>query len=321
MGAGGPGPYREAVARLASWVTHPTVADDTMSPNSHPDPHATAVRPAGPDEGLTRLGRRPALGDYLRETWRRRDYALHVPLNEIRVQNRNTMMGSAWLVLTPLLSVGVYFVAFGLILRADRGVDSYLSFLTVGVFTFFLTQRCVGHGAKSIVSNIGLIRAIQFPRILLPVSEVIGQAISYLPVMAVMLIVALADGADPRWSWLALPGLVALQLMFSLGIALVAARLNYAVRDLENTLPFMFRLLFYLSGVLYSVERLVASPVLRDLFALNPMYSYVTVTRWAVLGVNLPHWTLVSIVAWSIVMPVFGLAVFRLAENDYGRAS
>lgn len=292
-----------------------------MSSNDATPAPATAVRPVEPEEGLTRLGQRPPLADYLRETWRRRDYAWHVPLNEIRVQNRNTLLGNLWLVMTPLLQVGVYFVAFGLIVRADRGVEDYLAFLTVGVFTFHLTQRCVGHGARSIVSNIGLIRAIQFPRILLPISSIIGQAISYLPVLLVMFLITLASGSLPRWSWLVVPFVAALQLLFSLGVGLIAARLNYAVRDLENTLPFMFRLLFYLSGVLYSVERLVGDQLLRDLFALNPMYSYVTTMRWAVLGIDPSRFTTLSIVCWAAVTPVVGLIVFRRAETDFGRAS
>lgn len=294
-----------------------TGSDASPPPDAPPCP----VAPVTPAEGLTRLGNRPALGDYLRESWRRRDYAWHVPLNEIRVQNRNTLLGNVWLVLTPLLSVAVYFIAFGLILRADRGVDEYLTFLTIGVFTFHLTQRCVGHGARSIVSNIGLIRAIQFPRILLPVSNVVGQAISYVPVLMVMFVVALADGTGVRWSWFAVPGIVGLQLIFGLGLALLAARLNYAVRDLENTLPFMFRLLFYLSGVLYSVERLVDDQILVDLFALNPMYSFVTVMRWAVLGVDPTNYTVVSMLGWTAITPLAGLAVFRRGEAQYGRAS
>lgn len=291
------------------------------SEGSGPQPGEGRVRPGAADEGLIRLGGRPSMRAYLAETWRRRDYVWHVPLNEVRSQHRNAILGSSWLLLTPLLQVGVYYVAFSLIVRADRGIDNYLAFLTVGVFTFHLTQRCAGHGARSIVSNIGLIRAIQFPRILLPLSTVMGQALSYIPVVLVMLVITVLGGGEVDPKWLFVPEIVFAQLLFSLGVALIAARLNYAVRDLENTLPFMFRLLFYLSGVIYSVQRLVGDELLRNLFALNPMYSYVTVTRWAVLDIDLPPYTLTSALVWAALAPVLGLVVFRHAEGQYGRAS
>ena len=84
-------------------------------------------------DGLFPIGRPTPLGIYLRDLWARRDYIVRVPLNDLRSQNAHTLLGGAWLVLNPLLQVGVYFLVFGVIMPIDRGVDSYLVFLTLGV--------------------------------------------------------------------------------------------------------------------------------------------------------------------------------------------
>ncbi|HJP24935.1 MAG TPA: hypothetical protein QGG16_06380, partial [Acidimicrobiales bacterium] len=109
-------------------------------------------------DGLFPIGRPTPLGVYLRDLWARRDYIVQVPLNDLRSQNAHTLLGGAWLVLNPLLQVGVYFLVFGVIMPIDRGVDSYLVFLTLGVFAFHYSQRIISDGARSMVSSMGLIR-------------------------------------------------------------------------------------------------------------------------------------------------------------------
>jgi teichoic acid transport system permease protein len=270
-------------------------------------------------DGLFPIGRPTPLGVYLRDLWARRDYIVQVPLNDLRSQNAHTLLGGAWLVLNPLLQVGVYFLVFGVIMPIDRGVDSYLVFLTLGVFAFHYSQRIISDGARSMVSSMGLIRTLRFPRATLPLSNSVGQAVAFGPVFAVMLVVVVAHGNAPTARWLLLPVLFALQSMFSLGASFAAARFNHLYRDLENLLPFVFRLLFYVSGVLYSVDHYVDDAFLRGLFALNPMYVYVTAWRWVMVGGPATVVEATAAVAWALVALVAGFAVFRAGEQTYGR--
>ena len=258
------------------------------------------------------------LGTYLRELWRRRDYIIHVPLNELRVQNANTLLGNVWLVMNPLLQVGVYFIVFGLLLKTDRGVDNFLPFLTTGVMTFSYSQRVILSGAKSIPSSIGLIRTLRFPRAVLPLSSSIAQTLAFGPVFAVMITVMLASGVYPTWRWLFLLPVFVLQALFSLGGSFLVARMNHHYGDVENSLPFLFRLTFYMSGVLYSVEAFVSSKSVLALFALNPMYCIVSAWRWAVMGIHIEPEVVLSLVIWSFGLLVVGFLVFRSAEADYG---
>lgn len=267
------------------------------------------------------MGRKWPLGRYLNETWRRRDFAIAMPLGELRAQNMDTVLGNIWHVMNPILLVAVYFIIFGLLLKVDRGVNNFLPFLTIGVFSFHYSQKTMIAGAKSISSNEGLLRSFQFPRVLLPASTVIGQSLAFLPAVGIMLLIALATGEPLRPSWLILLPVFALQALFNLGGTFVVARMADRFRDLQNVLPFIFRLLFYLSGVLYLVEEVLASyPTLLATFNFNPFYVFLTLARGPLMDeMSIAPVQWVSAVAWTAALLTVGFWYFRAGEHQYGR--
>lgn len=283
-------------------------------------PAAAPVDQGAPGHGLTRLGETPPLGRYLRAVWGRREFAIAVPLAEFRSQNANTSLGQAWHLLNPLLLIGTYWLIFGVVLNTSRGVDNFIAFLTVGVFTFRYSQKCAVDGASSISRNVGLMRSIAFPRAVLPISAVLGETLSFLPSLAVMLFVALVTGEALQWSWLLLPVLFASQFVFNLGLAFSAARLTDRFADVENLLPYAFRLLFYGSGVLYSVEQRVTDPVARMVFTLNPFHAYVSLARDLIMEGRVDGVDVVVALSWTLVLLLGGFLFFRRAEHRYGRA-
>ncbi len=273
------------------------------------------------NDGLFPIGRVDPIAEYAREIWRRRDFIVQVPLNELRVQNANTILGNLWLVLNPLLQVGVYFVVFGLIVDVSRGVDDYLVFLTIGVFVFHSSQRVILSGAGAVGKNLGLIRAMRFPRAILPLGTVVSGVISFGPALLVMLTVTIAYGYLPTWRWLVLIPVFVLQVLFNLGGSFFMARLNHVYADLENTMPYLFRLLFYMSGVLYSVDRFIENETARVLFALNPMYCFLSIWRWALMGLPLRPEVVGGALIAGLIAPVAGFFFFRAGEATYGRAN
>ena len=271
------------------------------------------------DEALVRLGTNQPLEDYFLSVWARREYMLSVPVADFRAQNLDTVLGNFWHVVNPLLQVGVYFLVFGVILKTDRGLDNFLTFLAVGVFTYHFTQRSTTKGARAIVSNDGLIRSIAFPRVILPVAAVLGEGLAYLPAMVVMLLVAVATGVWPNPFWGMLLAVLFLQVLLNFGLAFIAARATAMFRDFEQVLPFIFRIVFYLSGVLYSVEDRVSNPQVRRLFNLNPVYAITTLARDAVFGELGPGVLWASASGWAVVLFVAGFFFFKEGEKDYGR--
>jgi teichoic acid transport system permease protein len=281
----------------------------------------TTVAAAGPGrDDLIDVSARVPLRTYLRELSDRREYIFRVPLDDLRAENYDTVLGNIWHLLNPTLLVGVYYLVFGVILGTDRGVDNFLTFLAAGVFTYQFIQRSGIQGSKSITSNEGLIRSLRFPRAILPISTVLGEALSYLPALTILYVVALATGVSPHPAWLLIPLLILpAQFVFNLGLAFLTARLSDAVRDVENLLPFIFRITFYLSGILYSVEERVESAELRHLFTFNPVYCYATLVRGSIFHEAVNPALVLSAAGWTVALFVVGFVLFRSAEHTYGR--
>lgn len=272
-----------------------------------------------PYPGLERVDRKHSVGAYLQDLWSRRDFMVVVPRANLRAKNMDTVLGNLWHILNPVLMIGVYFLIFGVILDTSRGVDNFLAFLSIGIFVFSFTSRSAQQGASSIVNNEGLIRSIQFPRAVLPISVVIEQTFAFLPSLLVLFGVALATGEVPVLSWLWFAPLLAVQVAFNMGVAFYFARFTTHFRDTINFLPFLFRLWFYMSGVLFPVKQFVQDDLARLAFDLNPMYAMVTIAREAVFGRGLPEFLTLVVVAWAIVVLVSGFFYFWSAEEHYGR--
>lgn len=269
--------------------------------------------------GLHDVSAQTTLGAYLRAIWARRDFAVLVPLADLRARHMNTVLGNVWHVLNPLLLTAVYYVIFGLILRTDRGVDNFILFLTVGVFFFQYSQRSMMSGARSMTTNRGLIRALQFPRALLVLTATIEQVLAFAPMVVILLVMAIVTGEPVTWRWLLLLPIVAVQTVFNLGGGFLLARAADRFNDLLQVLPYVFRILHYLAGVMFSVDRFVEDPTLRALFDLNPFYAFVSLARGPLLGEALEPRLIVSASVWACTLVVVGFSVFRGGEHTYGR--
>ena len=273
-----------------------------------------------PPAGMRDAHEAAQLRPYLRELWSRRSYLWYVSTSELRSRQITSVLGNLWHLLNPALTVAVYYLIFGLLLKTTRGVDNFILFLTIGLFLFQYTQSTTINGAKSIVGNIGLIRAIHFPRALLPITATVTETLASASKLLVIVAVALLTQEAITWRWLMLPGVIALMFVFNIGAALTAARQTSHFRDTTQILPFVFRLLLYASGVIFSVDAYTAdNPGLQALFTLNPLYCFITLGRWCIMAGNLDIWLVVSATVWSFALSIGGFLWFRMAEERYSR--
>ena len=257
---------------------------------------------------------------YLDAMWRRRDFAVAMPAESLRSKHQNTLLGNLWHLANPMLTVGVYMIVFGGLLGVDRGIDNYLLWLTVGVFTYQLTSASVLGGATAISANQGLMRTLRFPRALLPISVVIGELLAFAFNLAAIGVVAVLTGAGVSQRWLLLPLVLTVHTMLNLGGAFVAARLNDSFRDIQQIIPFVFRLLQFLSGVMYPIERYLDSDHawLHRLIVWNPIVRILELYRWVFLGTPVDLGALVQCVAVSAVVLIVGFRFFIRVEHQYG---
>ncbi|MGW4766118.1 ABC transporter permease, partial [Streptomyces pseudogriseolus] len=215
-----------------------------MSQALHTPPAASA-RPEPPEadlaalaarHGLTVSGARPSLGAYVRQLWGRRHFILAFSQAKLTAQYSKAKLGQLWQVATPLLNAAVYFFIFGLLLGARKGIpsDAYVPFLVTGVFVFTFTQSSVLAGVRAISGNLGLVRALHFPRASLPISFALQQLQQLLFSMIVLVVLMVGFGNYPAASWLLVVPALVLQFVFNTGLALIFARMGSKTPDLAQ---------------------------------------------------------------------------------------
>ncbi len=240
--------------------------------------------------GLRPSAQRAPIGKYLRELAHRWSFIMGFATARNIAMYTEAKLGQLWQVLAPLLNAGVYFLIFGVIISGvSRGVTPYLPFLVTGVFVFSFTQRTFISTSKVITDSLPLIRALQFPRASLPLAYVMIELQQMLLSMSVLVVIILVVPGNPlSWYWLlAIPALLLLT-MFNAGIGLFAARVGARVNDFAQLLPFLMRTWLYVSGVLYSIQQLVAQHSQNygwatTLLQVNPAAVYITLVRNALL--------------------------------------
>lgn len=273
-------------------------------------------------QNLRPVGRRPSLTTYLEQLWSRRFFIMADSRAKVASGTRQMVLGNAWLVIKPVLDAVVYLLIFGLLLQSNRGIENFIGYLLIGVFMFQFTARCLSRGANSIISGRNLIRSFSFPRASLPVATVLRETLSMIPVVASMmvLILVIPPHAEMTWRWVLFPAVFALQLVFSTGIALLAARLVSRVRDLANMLGFFTRFWLYGSAVFFSIDRFVEHPTLVALMKANPMFMVLDMTRDTLLYGRTPDFSSwLALSGWALAALVIGFVAFWRAEETYGR--
>lgn len=271
-----------------------------------------------PDDGLITLGlHQPTIG-YLRAMWARRDFAVALARNDLRSRHMNSVLGQAWYLMNPAMNIAIYFLIFGVVLNARRGVENYITFLVVGVMFFRFCQNAIINCASCITGNAGLIRSIQFPRALIPLSEIIESLLQFTPTIVLIAVVAVIDGDGIILNWLAIPVVLLAATLTCLGLGLIAARVGAFLTDLQQLLPHFFRILLYVSGVLFAVRDRIGNRTIQQLFFINPFYDILEGARWAFMGRELGARALIGLIGWSIGSVVFGLLLFKRGEHRYG---
>jgi teichoic acid transport system permease protein len=300
-------------------------ADDRARPVSSGDLAEIAAA-----HGLAEVGIRPHLGTYLRDLWSRREFIGVLATSKAYAKNQGSYLGQLWTAVNPTLNALIYTAIFGFMLGTRRGLENVVAFIIVGVFTFRLTEQSISAGARAIDGNITLVRSLQFPRAVLPLSVTLTGLALFVPTAVVMLAFSFGAGFLPgmgavpvTWSWLLVPLAVALLTVFNTGVALFMARLASGAPDLVNVLPFVTRLVMYGSGVLFSIEHYVARPAwLLAILEHQPVAVYLRLVRMCLLDEpSIPFDGTVWIWAagWALVALAVGFFFFWRAEERYGR--
>ncbi|WP_432197250.1 ABC transporter permease [Streptomyces sp. bgisy027] len=298
-------------------------------------PPPTTPAPAPPDlaalaarHGLTVSGARPSLPEYVRQLWARRHFIGAFATAKLTAQYSQAKLGQVWQVMTPLLNAAVYYFIFGELLNTSRGVADYIPFLVTGVFVWTFTQSSIMTGTRAISGNLGLVRALHFPRAALPISFALQQLQQLLFSMAALFVILLCFGIPVAASWLLVLPALFLQFTFNAGVAMVMARMGAKTPDIAQLMPFVLRTWMYASGVMFSISHVTSGHKglpswVPELLQVNPAAVYIDLMRFALIdsfhASQLPPHVWAVATGWALLAGVGGFIYFWKAEERYGR--
>ena len=257
----------------------------------------------------------PPLGSYLRELWRRREFAFELSRTDLRSQHYNTLFGQLWLILNPLLLACVYYVLVD-ILRARTGGVEFFAHLMAALFAYYFVTDAIRQAVRSVVGGGRLILNTAFPRMLLPVASVITAFKRFLPTIVIFLpVYIVADlPMGPELLWL-IP-VFGLYVLLAMGLAALVAAGQVYFRDLKNFLTYALRMWLYGSPILYFAHEV---PDRYDfLLLLNPLSPLLTAWSDVIDFGRAPDPTDLAIgAAWGIAFFVGGALFFMSREREF----
>lgn len=273
-----------------------------------------------PAAGLLLVGRRPPLGEYLLEAWRRRRFAATLASHRLIGSLLQNRLGVLWIVLKPLLTATIYGTIFGVLLSGSARPDDWVPYLLTGVFIFEFFTGCFGNGARAITGNAKLVQSFGFPRILLPLATVIEQTLRLIPIVVLLAVLLMILGVPISWTWLLVVPILAMMALFNLGMALIVARLSVWARDVQQFIPTINRILFYVSSIFFQVDVIFAdNPVLLTIAHLIPTYDYIALVRDVmIVGHPAPLLAVIAAPVWALLAFGIGVIYFWRAEAKYG---
>lgn len=256
---------------------------------------------------------------YVKELWRRREFIWFLALGNFKARNASTALGLFWWVLNPVLLSFVYWLIFGIIFPGSRDIV----YLMAGMFAFHFTAQSLSGGANAVLQNSKLLTNLKFPRVILPLANLIESLLGFAVSIGVLVVVQLVVRQEfPADRYLVLlVAIVPLHFLFNLGLASIAARLAVPFRDINNFIPYVNRIWLYTSPIIWPLSML-ATPRGQE-FApyaeANPLFSLISVYRAALIGDPFDPTMLARFAIWAVVVGLVGVGLFVRYEGKIAR--
>lgn len=257
-----------------------------------------------------------AEGQYWRDLWRYRELFYFLAWRDILVRYKQTVIGVAWAVIRPLLTMLVLTLVFGKLAKMPSNGVPYPILVFSGMLPWQFFANAFADSGNSLVSNAGMISKVYFPRLVVPVSSVITSLVDFL-ISALMLGLMMAYYLyTPGRSIIMLPVFILLAFATAFGSGLWISALMVRYRDFRYIVPFVVQFGLYLSPVGY-ISSLVPEEW-RLLYSLNPMVGVIDGFRWALLGDKDVYWPgFYMSVTVVVVLILSGTWYFRKTERTF----
>jgi lipopolysaccharide transport system permease protein len=255
---------------------------------------------------------------YWRDLWAYRELFAILAWRDVAVRYKQTVIGLAWAVVRPFITMVVFTVLFGRIASLPNETSApYPIMVFAGMLPWFLFSTILSDASSSILGSSNLIGKVYFPRIIIPASSAVVALVDFGINLAMLFLLMIWYGFAPSWHIMLLPGFIALAIFASLGPALLITALNVKYRDFRYVIPFIVQIGLYVSPVGFSSAVIPAQ--WRFWYSLNPVVGVIDGFRWCLLGgesvLYIPGFlcslAVVGIFLW------FGIAYFRRTERSF----
>jgi lipopolysaccharide transport system permease protein len=251
----------------------------------------------------------------LRDLWAYRELLYFLMWRDIKVRYKQTMLGAAWAVIQPLVTMLIFTYFFGKLARVPTDGAPYPIFVYAALLLWTFFSNGVTSGANSLIGNSNLITKVYFPRLIIP-SAAVGAGLLDFGIAAALLVGMLVYyGFSVTWAYLMILPLIVVTTLFALGVGIWFSALNVRYRDVRYALPFLIQVWFFLTPIIYPSS--LVPEEWRWILALNPLTGIVESFRASLFGRQLPWLTLAYSVGVALIMLVYSSYTFRRMERSF----
>jgi lipopolysaccharide transport system permease protein len=256
----------------------------------------------------------------LKEVWHYRELFYFFVWRDLKIRYKQTILGVLWILLQPVVSIVVFSVLFGQLLKVPSNGVPYPVFAYAALLPWNYFSSALLRSTGSLLLNPNLITKIYFPRMIIPVNSVVSNLVDFGISFLVLLALMLAYGIRLTPSIALLPFLTILAMLTATGFGLWLSALNVRFRDVGYLMPFLIQIWMYATPVIYGSSLIPER--FRFILGLNPMTVVVEGFRWALLGevssaAPISPWTMALSVLMVVVVLISGLIFFRRTERTF----
>lgn len=258
----------------------------------------------------------------IKEIWRYRDLIFLFTKRRFQLTYKQTILGPAWIFINPFLTSIVFTFLFGKVAgMSTDGVPQFLFYLSSNaIWSFF--SASLTNNATTFTSNSGLFGKVYFPRLTVPISNVLSSAINFfvqmLMVMLVLVYYLIKGKVSPNWTaWLLIPFVLLVLGAMGLGLGIIISSLTTKYRDLSILVGFGVTLWMYATPIVYPISQL-GDGIIKTILYINPVTAPVELFRYAVLGKGMVSLPLLAVsLAFTTIVLLIGILVFNRVEKTF----
>lgn len=258
--------------------------------------------------------KRGGIIDLCRNVWRYRALVRVLAIRDIKIEYSQTMLGVFWAFLKPLVALAMYSIFFDWIIGINTDPFRYTVFVLPGIMAWFHFSTVINHAGTSLKDNPDLIKKVEFPKIILPLSKIISSLVDVLVMLVLLVVTMIAFKIIPTYRILFFPLFLVLNIITAMSVSVWLAALTFKYRDLHHLIPYLVSFGIWLTPVFYPT--LILPESLSKLVYGNPIAGVLAGYRWALIGDSFPDWQYLFGFIPVLILLVTGLFYFARIEDD-----